>query len=156
MYQQLKEISPKNAELFDWWDSHIDLIKIGPGRAGIYENIFRNLAAHFHSLDLVNSPQDVFKHRELWDKAFADTFDTQKLIEAFGENAVNFSKSQSFADHFNYVFRNAITKFNANQNYFLHSIWKDSYTTPSSLDFNHLTSTFNVTNPVFPISSLAN
>ena len=54
-------------------------------------------------------------------------FARHDLIGAFGEDAVNYSMSQEFSDHFHDVFTAALRTYDPSRNYFLHSIWRDSY-----------------------------
>ena len=62
-----------------------------------------------------------------WRSLFDGVFNRVRLIEAFGPDAVNYSMSQEFTDHFHDVFSAALMEYDPHRNYFVHSVFGDGY-----------------------------
>lgn len=88
---------------------------------GVFEELFKELREEF-----TINPMDTF-NKEEWEKAFKKVFDREHLIEAFGEEAVKYSMSQEFSEHFSRVMYQAIIKYKGKDNYFLDQIFKGKY-----------------------------
>lgn len=104
-----------------WEDSRLSQIEYGINQIGVFEQLFKELRNSFS----VN-PMLVLNEKE-WSDAFNKVFDRDYLTEVFGEEAVKYSMSQEFSDHFSRVMKNAIEKYKGNSNYFLDQIFKGKY-----------------------------
>ncbi|MFN5398643.1 MAG: DUF3419 family protein, partial [Pseudanabaena sp.] len=72
-------------------------------------------------------PLTAIQHPQ-WRILFEQVFERERLVQTFGEAAVNYSMDRSFGEHFADVFAQALQRFNPNENYFLTQVWGDRYT----------------------------
>jgi S-adenosylmethionine-diacylglycerol 3-amino-3-carboxypropyl transferase len=140
-----------------FWDGNLDHIAGGVNRVGRFEAMFRDLAstAALHGISPVSRPLEVggcvcdwcwwCRHEghadqatkaPQWKPVFDKVFARHDLVAAFGPDAVNYSMSQEFSDHFHDVFTGALRTYDPSRNYFLHSIWRDSYPTVGDGDLH--------------------
>lgn len=94
---------------------------------GRFEELFRLLCARFADCGLhpLHSHKAI-KH-PLWREIFEEVFERGKLVQTFGEAAVNYSMDRSFGEHFADVFALALQQFVPEKNYFLTQVWSDRY-----------------------------
>lgn len=97
----------------------LNLIKEGVNQIGIFEQLFKELRESFKIC-----PIKFFDDKN-WDEAFDKVFNRQKLIDAFGEEAVKYSMSKEFTEHFSDVMKYAIQKYS--ENYFVDQVFKGEY-----------------------------
>lgn len=104
-----------------YWNTkeNLFLIEYGINQIGVFEQLFKELRDCF-DVSPVNSFND-----NTWNNAFSKIFNRQKLINAFGEEAVKYSMSKEFSDHFSFVMKNAIEKYQ--NNYFIDQVFHGRY-----------------------------
>ncbi|MBX2864814.1 MAG: BtaA family protein [Leptolyngbyaceae cyanobacterium MAG.088] len=128
LYDRLRSHLPEATR--HYWNQRPDQITFGVNQVGRFEQLFRDLSANFSSIGLnpLDAPLTAIQHPQ-WSAIFNTIFERHKLIQTFGEAAVNYSMDRSFGNHFADVFANALTRFIPNENYFLTQVWADRYTT---------------------------
>ncbi|MFB2970736.1 DUF3419 family protein [Aerosakkonema sp. BLCC-F183] len=126
IYAQLRSQLPETTRVF--WDARIAQIGFGVNRVGRFEQLFRELSAHFAAdgIDALTSPENAIAHPR-WRTIFETVFERGKLARTFGEAAVNYSMERSFGEHFADMFAIALQRFVAKGNYFLTQVWGDRY-----------------------------
>ncbi|OYQ61885.1 hypothetical protein B9G53_25190 [Pseudanabaena sp. SR411] len=127
IYANLRAYLPKPTQAF--WDARQEQIAFGVNRVGRFEQLFRGLAAKFAQLGIapLKEPLTAIQHPQ-WRNLFEQVFERERLVQTFGEAAVNYSMDRSFGEHFADVFAQALQRFHPNQNYFLTQVWGDRYT----------------------------
>lgn len=127
IYAKLRPDLPTNTQSF--WDARQDQIAFGVNRVGRFEQLFRELAAKFAQIgvDPLKAPLTAIQHPQ-WRDLFEQVFERDKLVQTFGEAAVNYSMDRSFGEHFADVFAKALQRFNPTENYFVTQVWDDRYT----------------------------
>lgn len=98
-----------------------DALLYGINQIGVFEQLFKELRQSFSVC-----PMQSYNKKE-WDLAFKTVFNRQNLINSFGEEAVKYSMSKEFVEHFSSVMFNAINKYENKNNYFLDQIFKGKY-----------------------------
>lgn len=116
----------------EFWKERKDQVLFGLNRVGRYEQLFCQLVQKFQEKQLENPLIDQYdsvsqKNSRIFLDIFEEIFERNRLIQEFGENAVNFSMSQSFGVHFAKVFKKALLEYDPEENYFLSSVFKDGY-----------------------------
>jgi len=115
----------KNDEFFNkeyWKEPHnFNQLISGINQAGVFERLFKNLRDEFTDCPML------IENNDEWDAAFETVFNRSNLISAFGENAVKYSMSKEFTEHFSEVMSKAIKKYQFENNYFLDQIFKGQY-----------------------------
>lgn len=131
LYEQVRSHLPEATQTY--WDQHSDQIAFGVNQVGRFEQLFQDLAARFAAIGLkpLDDPLTAIHHPQ-WHSLFEAVFDRKKLIQTFGEAAVNYSMDRSFGDHFADVFAKALTRFVPKENYFLSQVWDGRYTTDTN------------------------
>ncbi|MEM9215443.1 MAG: DUF3419 family protein [Cyanobacteria bacterium P01_F01_bin.150] len=126
LYGQLRSRLPDATR--QYWDQRPEQIGFGVNQVGRFEQLFRDLAAQFAAVDLhpLDDPQTAVQHPQ-WRSLFNTVFERSRLVQTFGEAAVNYSMDRSFGDHFADVFAQALTRFTPSKNYFLTQVWGDRY-----------------------------
>lgn len=126
LYRRMRDGLPDGTRAF--WDARTDQIAFGLNRVGRFEQVFRELAAEFtvYGLDPVERPAEALIHRS-WPAIFDRTFRLERLVEAFGRSAVQYSSRIPFAEHFSQAFADALQRYEPSQNYFLYQIFRDAY-----------------------------
>ncbi len=127
IYAHLRAYLPQPTQAF--WDARQEQIAFGVNRVGRFEQLFRELAAKFAQLGIapLKEPLTAIQHPQ-WRNLFEQVFERERLVQTFGEAAVNYSMDRSFGEHFADVFAQALQRFNPNENYFLTQVWGDRYT----------------------------
>ena len=127
IYANLRTYLPQPTQAF--WDARQEQIAFGVNRVGRFEQLFRELAAKFAQLGIapLKEPLTVIQHPQ-WRNLFEQVFERERLVQTFGEAAVNYSMDSSFGEHFADVFAQALQRFHPNENYFLTQVWGDRYT----------------------------
>jgi S-adenosylmethionine-diacylglycerol 3-amino-3-carboxypropyl transferase len=127
IYANLRAYLPQPTQSF--WDARQEQIAFGVNRVGRFEQLFRELAAKFAQLGIapLKEPLTAIQHPQ-WRILFEQVFERERLVQTFGEAAVNYSMDRSFGEHFADVFAQALQRFNPNENYFLTQVWGDRYT----------------------------
>lgn len=127
IYANLRAYLPQPTQAF--WDDRQEQIAFGVNRVGRFEQLFRELAAKFAQLGIapLKEPLTAIQHPQ-WRNLFEQVFERERLVQTFGEAAVNYSMDRSFGEHFADVFAQALQRFNPNENYFLTQVWGDRYT----------------------------
>ncbi len=126
IYDRLRLHLPSATQTF--WDQRREEICFGVNQVGRFEQLFRELSQAFTEAGLApftDPPAAIASPH--WHDIFAQVFDRQKLIQTFGEAAVNYSMDRSFGEHFAAVFAQAIQRFQPSTNYFLTQVWTDRY-----------------------------
>ncbi|CAN1211964.1 DUF3419 domain-containing protein [Tumidithrix helvetica PCC 7403] len=128
IYANLRAYLPPIAQAF--WDARQDQIAFGVNRLGRFEQLFRELAEKFawNGIEPLKEPLAAIHHPQ-WRELFEQVFERSKLVQTFGEAAVNYSMDRSFGEHFADVFAQALQRFIPKENYFLTQVWGDRYTT---------------------------
>ena len=127
IYANLRAYLPNPTQAF--WDARQEQIAFGVNRVGRFEQLFRELATKFAQLGIapLKEPLTAIQHPQ-WRNLFEQVFERERLVETFGEAAVNYSMDRSFGEHFADVFAQALQHFTPNENYFLTQVWGDRYT----------------------------
>lgn len=120
LFNRLKESSKYDLSFWDTPEHQIQ-IKYGINQIGVFEQLFKSLRK-----ELINNPMKKY-NKEDWDLAFEKVFNRENLITAFGEEAVKYSMSKEFTEHFSEVMLNAINEYADLDNYFLDQVFKGSY-----------------------------
>ncbi|MEE3717996.1 DUF3419 family protein [Tumidithrix elongata RA019] len=128
IYANLRADLPPHTQAF--WNARQDQIAFGVNRVGRFEQLFRELAEKFAGIgiDPLKEPLAAIYYPQ-WRELFEQVFERSKLVQAFGEAAVNYSMDRSFGEHFADVFSQALQRFIPTENYFLTQVWGDRYTT---------------------------
>lgn len=127
LYAKFSPNLPTSTKVF--WDARLEQIGFGVNQVGRFEQLFRQLAEKFTQIGIapLQEPLIAVQHPH-WRNIFEQVFERDRLIEAFGEAAVNYSMDRSFGEHFADVFAQALQRFSPNENYFLTQVWGDRYT----------------------------
>ncbi len=127
IYAHLHAYLPQPTQAF--WDTRQEQIAFGVNRVGRFEQLFRELAAKFAQLGIapLKEPLTAIQHPQ-WRNLFEEVFERERLVQTFGEAAVNYSMDRSFGKHFADVFAQALQRFNPHENYFVTQVWSDRYT----------------------------
>jgi S-adenosylmethionine-diacylglycerol 3-amino-3-carboxypropyl transferase len=127
IYASLSPNLPTSTKAF--WDARLEQIGFGVNQVGRFEQLFRQLAEKFSQIGIepLQEPLIAVNHPR-WRDIFEKVFERDRLIESFGEAAVNYSMDRSFGEHFADVFAQALQRFIPNENYFLTQVWGDRYT----------------------------
>ncbi|MCE2887030.1 MAG: BtaA family protein, partial [Pseudanabaena sp. 42896M_M3] len=127
IYDSFSSNLPVSTKAF--WDARPEQIEFGVNRVGRFEQLFRQLAEKFAQIGIepLQEPLVAIQHPR-WRDIFEQVFERDRLIESFGEAAVNYSMDRSFGEHFADVFAQALQRFIPNENYFLTQVWGDRYT----------------------------
>ena len=112
----------------EFYSDKMDQVAFGLGRVGRYEELFRELSSKLKekSLNPILNPKKVAQD-PYFKELFMECFERQKLIDIFGPEAVNYSMSKSFGEHFFEVFKDALERWYPEQNYFLFGVFEDYY-----------------------------
>jgi S-adenosylmethionine-diacylglycerol 3-amino-3-carboxypropyl transferase len=126
IYDRLRSQLPEASQAF--WDERQDEIAYGVNYVGRFEQLFRELAERFaeRGLNPLIQPETAIATPD-WREIFEQVFERQKLIQTFGEAAVNYSMDRSFGEHFADVFARSLRQFAPQENYFLTQVWGDRY-----------------------------
>ena len=127
IYASLSPNLPTSTKAF--WDARLEQIGFGVNQVGRFEQLFRQLAEKFSQIRIepLQEPLIAVNHPR-WRDIFEQVFERDRLIEFFGEAAVNYSMDRSFGEHFADVFSQALQRFIPNENCFLTQVWGDRYT----------------------------
>ncbi len=127
IYASLSQNLPASTKAF--WDTRLEQIGFGVNQVGRFEQLFRQLAEKFAQIGIepLQEPSVAIQHPR-WRDIFEQVFERDRLIDTFGEAAVNYSMDRSFGEHFADVFSQALQRFIPNENYFLTQVWGDRYT----------------------------
>ncbi|PZO42227.1 MAG: DUF3419 domain-containing protein [Pseudanabaena frigida] len=127
IYAKLSPHLPASTKAF--WDARQNQIAFGVNQVGRFEQMFRELAAKFAQVGIepLSEPLTAIQCSQ-WRNIFEQVFERDRLIQTFGEAAVNYSMDRSFGEHFADVFAQALQRFIPNENYFLTQVWGDRYT----------------------------
>jgi S-adenosylmethionine-diacylglycerol 3-amino-3-carboxypropyl transferase len=126
LYDRLRPQLPVTTRAF--WDARQDEIAYGVNYVGRFEQLFRELAQAFveRGLNPLIQPEMAIATSD-WREIFEQVFERQKLVQTFGEAAVNYSMDRSFGEHFADVFARSLRRFAPQENYFLTQVWGDRY-----------------------------
>ncbi len=126
IYERLSSNLPASTKAF--WDTRQEQIAFGVNQVGRFEQLFRELAEKFVQMGIepLREPLTAIQHPQ-WRDPFEQIFERGKLVQTFGEAAVNYSMDRSFGEHFADVFAQALRRFIPNENYFLTQVWGDRY-----------------------------
>lgn len=126
IYANLRNYLPQPTQAF--WDARQEQIAFGVNRVGRFEQLFRELATKFAQIGIspLKEPLTAVQHPQ-WLNLFEQVFERERLVQTFGEAAVNYSMDCSFGEHFADVFAQALQRFNPHENYFLTQVWGDRY-----------------------------
>jgi len=126
IYARLSPNLPASTKAF--WDARQEQIAFGVNQVGRFEQLFRELADKFAQIGIepLREPLTAVQHPK-WRDLFEQIFEREKLVQTFGEAAVNYSMDRSFGEHFADVFAQALQGFIPNENYFLTQVWGDRY-----------------------------
>lgn len=127
IYASFSSNLPVSTKAF--WDARPEQIEFGVNRVGRFEQLFRQLAEKFSQIGIepLQEPLIAVNHPR-WRDIFEQVFERDRLIDTFGEAAVNYSMDRSFGEHFADVFAQALQRFIPDENYFLTQVWGDRYT----------------------------
>lgn len=131
LYTQLRSHLPESTRRY--WDNHSEHLAFGVNQVGRFEHLFRELSAQFAAigLDPLYCPGRAIAHPR-WRSIFETVFERNKLVNTFGEAAVNYSMDRSFGEHFADMFAQALMRSSPTTNYFLTQVWSDRYASGQS------------------------
>jgi S-adenosylmethionine-diacylglycerol 3-amino-3-carboxypropyl transferase len=115
-YEQLRPSLPAPTRSF--WDARRTEVAFGPGRAGRFEALFRELA---RAVDPARPDGPG------WRDAFDRVFERGRLARTFGPEAVDYSMDRPFSAHFAAAFAAALGRWRVDENYFLSQIFEERY-----------------------------
>eukprot|EP01126_Amoeba_proteus_P063757 TRINITY_DN8820_c0_g1_i3.p1 TRINITY_DN8820_c0_g1~~TRINITY_DN8820_c0_g1_i3.p1 ORF type:complete len:309 (-),score=36.52 TRINITY_DN8820_c0_g1_i3:317-1243(-) len=120
-----------------FWDGQVDSIAFGINRCGRFEHLFRELSFECYHVDPIISPhlnpEVCTMSNPDWVRKFQKNFETKRLSQIFGPDAVNYSMDRNFGDHFGFVTQEALKKWKISENYFLSQIFWDDVPEDSQL-----------------------
>lgn len=127
-----------SSQALAFWMKHIDEVKKGINQSGRFEELFKELSFKIQKElgDYKKIDFSLSGVNEYWNTIFQQVFEREKLAQEYGRNAVDFSMSKEFGDHFSDVFRAALIKYTHKENYFIDQIFNNCYlkTYPQYID----------------------